>query len=733
MLIQRLFGNSRIAAEGELISFRRTVVLVVATTAFYGVWLLFPWIPKHRPPTAAETGTIALGIAVALILLSTRNRWPQLAAWLAMCGAFLLTTAVWWAFRRPVTLSLYAVLVILAGLLLGKHAVLPATLVSAGMVLLLHLTVSPFDDLFWLTMIGALALLAYVTASTLELVDFWERELARRQQELISQLRDRQGELNRTVKALDEAYVTLQRTNDELVVARQEAEEARVLKEQFVANVSHELRTPLNLVVGFAEMMYLSPESYDGVGWTRDLESDIQQMYRASRHLQSLVNDILDLSRIDAARLPMFRELLDVREVITDAVETIAPLLEQQGLAFSVDLPESAPLLFVDRTRIRQVLLNLFNNAVRFTSEGSVTARMHETSDAVVISVQDSGVGIPADQLAEVFEEFRQVDAGPRSRGGTGLGLAVSRQFVELHGGRTWVESTLGQGSTFYFSLPLPGALPQTVGLERIPAARRSDDLREPIVVVDPDPSIPEMLSRYLGDHPVISAANTSTIESLIVAQHPGAIIINQPPDTPTEGWLGTLGELSERYGVPILRCSIPSPSWLQQSAGLRECLTKPVSREMLQTVLERNCQEPCDILVVDDNPGFLSLMTRMLGSLRLAAQVRTASTGSQALRIAHERRPELVFLDLLMPEMDGFEVLRNLRASPALADVAVVAVSATSYAEEALLSRGAYFTVTQSGGMSTGTLTELLNNVIKRVRPNYLGDASTSSSARTS
>ncbi|MHB0856018.1 MAG: ATP-binding response regulator [Anaerolineae bacterium] len=649
-----------------------------------------------------------------------------------MCGSLVLVTAIWLVFRRPVTLSLYAILVVLAGMLLGKKAVLPTTFVSTGTVIAMYLTGAPSNDLFWLVLIGTLAIMAYVNASALELVDFWERELALRQQELITQLRDRQGDLNRTLKALDEAYVTLQRTNDELVVARQEAETARVLKEQFVANVSHELRTPLNLVVGFAEMMYLSPESYDGVGWTRDLEGDIQQMYRASRHLQSLVNDILDLSRIDAARLPMFRELLDVREVITDAVETIAPLMEQQGLETGIDLPESAPLLFVDRTRIRQVLLNLFNNAVRFTSEGSVTVQMQPTADAVVVSVTDSGMGIPEDQIAEIFEEFRQVDAGPRGRGGAGLGLAVSRQFVELHGGRMWAESTIGQGSTFFFSLPLPGALPQTVSLQHIPATSRSDDLRGPIVIVDPDSSIPEMLSRYLGDRPVISATSTEVIGSVIEAEHPGAIIINQPPDAPMEHWLGTLGEASERYNVPVLRCSIPSPSWLQQSAGLSECLTKPISREMLQKMLERQCQAPCDILVVDDNPGFLSLMTRMLGSLDLASQVRTASTGAQALRMARERRPGLILLDLLMPEMDGFEVLRSLRALPELADVAVVAISATSYAEEALLSRGAYFTITQTGGMSTGTLTELLHHAIGHVRPNYVADSSTRSNART-
>jgi CheY-like chemotaxis protein len=219
----------------------------------------------------------------------------------------------------------------------------------------------------------------------------------------------------------------------------------------------------------------------------------------------------------------------------------------------------------------------------------------------------------------------------------------------------------------------------------------------------------------------MLSARDPKEAAALIEREHPLAVIVNQPPDALQEAWLRPLDEQSDCYGVPVLRCSIPSPSWLQLASGLDDCLTKPVGRDTLQRVLARYARPSDLLLVVDDDPGFVSLMVRMLGTLAPETSARTAYSGPQAVRLAREHRPRLVFLDLLMPEMDGFAVLRELRADDALRDTIVVAVTATSYAEEILLRQGSHFTVTQSSGISPGALVELLNAALQVLRPDYV------------
>lgn len=717
--------------EGGMVTFRRQLLLFLALLTFQSIWLLVVWMVDPPGPTLSRVSTIVGGICLAVATYILRRGWPRLTSWLYVCASLALVVLIYVTLRRPVSLALFTLPVLLAGVLLGRKAGLLSGIATALILVLLNPGASePNTTMFWIVLIGATCGIGIVAGHALEQVDYWERALVTQQRESILQLRERQGELNRTLKALDEAYVSLKRSNDELQVARQEAVEARALKEQFVANVSHELRTPLNIIFGFAEMMYLSPESYAGVNWTPALQGDVQEVYRASRHLQSLVNDILDLSRIDASRLPMFREIEDIRTIIAVAAKTIAPLLQQRGLSYREACPEELPHLFVDRTRIRQVMLNLLNNAVRFTDKGSITVAVEKAQDAVVVSVQDTGVGIPEEQLESIFEEFRQVDGGPRGRGGAGLGLALSRQFVKLHGGRMWAQSKPGVGSVFSFSLPLPGARPQTTPLRLIPDRRHADLSNAPLVVVDPDPSIADMLGRYLGDRTTLSARDLHEAALLVESEHPLSVIINVPPHVALEDWFEPLGGPIERYSVPVFRCSIPSPSWLRRSTGLDDCLTKPISREILGQALQKHCAQPNSVLVVDDDPGFVRLMTRMLEALGCVGEIRSAYNGSHALRLAREIVPDLVFLDLLMPEMDGFQVLRTLHRDPALCDIPVVAVTATSYAETVLRRRGSRFTLTQAAGLSTGTLTELLNGALRCVRPDYVAVVKSLSSA---
>lgn len=544
---------------------------------------------------------------------------------------------------------------------------------------------------------------------------------------LLEQLRNDRGELNRTLVALTETTRRLQRSNQELKAARQEAEEARSLKAQFVANVSHELRTPLNLILGFAELMYLHPEIYEGAHWTPALESDIHEIYRASKHLQGLVEDVLDLSRIDALQLPMFREMQPLEPIIAESVETVAPLFRQRGLAYAVECPDPLPEVFVDSTRIRQVLINLLNNAARFTDSGHVTVQVRLVEEAIEVAVADTGVGIAPDMLETVFQEFRQADSGPRHRGGAGLGLALSRRFVQLHGGQMWAESVLGKGTTVFFTIPLPGADTGSVTLRRLPDKRVAPLDNAPVVLVDPDPSLADMLRRYLEDRPIIWRRNVADLDSLIDREHPVSLILNRSPKEDVRSWTLDRAPGAE-HRLPIVQCAIPSPSWFQTATGMLECLTKPITTGDLERALNTYCPEPAPILVVDDDPGFVALMQRMLATVAPDYPVVAALSAQQALRLLRAQHPKLIFLDLVMPEVDGLALLEMLRSEPDHATTSVVAVTATSYAEEALRQRGEHFLLSQPGGIPVKTLIALVNAVLTHARPDY---ASSSNSAR--
>lgn len=711
--------------------------LKMISTFVFPIGLLWLWLViwpavGRQAPLSAWAGSGVLTLSAALAYMARPQRY-RVASFVLLVGILCAIYCALLTFRAPELTFLFVPVVIFASILLGERGVVPVALLSGALAIqvsnrYLGLSLYSREVLYPAGMIALTSAASWVSAHNLFTALDWAWQGYKRALDNEREARARRAELRRALHALDEATSRLQRTNQELMAARREAEEARVLKEQFVANVSHELRTPLNIIVGFAELMYLAPETYKGVVWTPDLESDIRELYRASRHLQSLVGDVLDLSRIDAARLPMFREIIDVRTIIRDALETIAPLLRQRGLTYQVHWPENLPQLLIDRTRIRQVLLNLLNNAARFTDRGSITVRAEETDEAVVISVQDTGVGIAPDQIGTVFDKFTPADRGTRRRGGVGLGLAVSREFVKLHGGDIWVESTLGEGSTFYFSLPLPGITLKLPTLQRTPDRMPADSTRSPVVVVDPDPTVAEMLSRYLGDHRVLAAGDEVEAERLIEEEHPLAVIVNRPPDAPLESWLGYPGPASERFRVPVFRCSIPSPTWLKESARFDECLSKPVTRETLNRTLEKYCRRPSTILIVDDDHGFVRLIRRMLKTMSLAGEIMTAYSSAQALRLVARRVPDVILLDLLLPDIDGLALLEMLRRDPALHDTRFVAVTATSYAEEALLRRGGRFTLMQSKGISTGTQVELLHAALQLVRPDYVPQESTAS-----
>lgn len=680
------------------------------------------------PAVAWVGSTLLFGVSSATYLLAIRR--PREASILLIVGLLASVSCLVYASPSPHAPYLFILVITVASTLLGCRWLL-LTLVAA-VVLTVGLdggqTTWPLrlpELRYPIAILSLFAVVSFVSARSINVALDWvwsAYQMAIRNETLAN---ERRAELRRVLNALQEATGRLARANEELTIARQQAEEARALQEQFVANVSHELRTPLNLVVGFAEMMYLTPETYAGVTWTPDLLSDIAATYRASRQLQNLVDDVLDLSRIDAARLPIMREQADLGRVVVDAVETIAPLLDQHKLTYDVDVPPDLPSLLIDPTRIRQVMLNLLNNALRFTDAGGIHVRIAREPDCLRVSVEDTGIGIPAEQMERIFTKFGQVDSSTRRRGGTGLGLTISQQFVQVHGGRMWAESEIGVGSTFHFTLPLSGTLCQPLRLGRPTTARGPEPSKAPIVAVDPDPSIGHMLARHLGDRAVIVVSDVAEAEAAIEDEHPLAIVVNQRPDLPPDAWCGEIGPAAARRNVPVVRCSIPSPSWLMAIAGIQACLTKPVSRETLAAVIRRYFAQPCHTLIVDDNAGFLGLVSRMLRAENLASGILLAHGGEEALRLVRAERPQLILLDLLMPDMNGFEVVSQLREEGALDGMVVVALTATSLGEEVLRRSAGSFTISQAQGIPTRQVIDLINASLEVLHPDYTTDPS--------
>src|SRR5258706_3192797 len=268
--------------------------------------------------------------------------------------------------------------------------------------------------------------------------------------------RQHRGDLHRTLKSLDITYAQLQRINAELLQSREIADAALKFKKEFAAQTSHELRTPLNLIIGFSETMAFSQNSY-GVKLPPAYLRDVTEIHRNSQHLLSLIDDILDLSKLESGRMGLHFNLVNIKEVLQEVVEMIQPLTQAKGLDLIFDVPEKLPELWLDRDRIHQVLLNLLSNAARLTKQGQIIlqAKLRKKENELLIQIKDTGPGISAQMLTQIFEEYQQVEETGGTAGTTGLGLAISKRIVELHGGRIWAEKEVGTGRSVFFALPV--------------------------------------------------------------------------------------------------------------------------------------------------------------------------------------------------------------------------------------------------------------------------------------
>jgi len=541
----------------------------------------------------------------------------------------------------------------------------------------------------------------WLTVRTLYTALQWAWNMQQRADRLLESSRDDRGRLAAVLKSVNTANALLRRTQYELLVARKEADEARAVKERFAAHVSHELRTPLNLIIGFSEMMTLSPEVYGEVDWPPTLREDIGQIYLSSCHLLDMVDDVLELSRFEATGFTLSKRPTPLEPLLAGCVDIARDLFRGRPVQLKTEISDNLPVLVIDAVRIRQALLNLLTNAARFTEQGTVLVEALRSGSEVMICVHDTGTGIPANQVPHLFEEFYQVDRSFKKRRekAGGLGLAISKRFVEAHGGRIWAESEEGVGSTFAFALPIPA---EHTALARLHSSRAIEPLtpitHPTILVIDPDPSVATLIERHLNSQEVIQVSEAQLAAEMIIVHHPKAVIWNVQPDIEAD-WNMVLGGIDGLASVPLIQCSLPSQAWMARYLDVDAFLVKPVTAERLRKELETFTQVE-DVLVVDDNPGFCELVRRVLTSRDSNVRVRLAYDGAGCLYELHAQQPDLLFLDLIMPEIDGFQVLRSMAEEPELARVRVIVVTGTDYAEYALGQHTGRLVISNSSGL---------------------------------
>lgn len=414
-------------------------ILVIAASSFVCRYFL-----RHGQLNAA-TWSYAIGSLLAIGLVITvddefaREALPFTSLIVLYIVGLLLPA------RATVPLVLYTVTIILVAPWIGDGEVTAPSAANALAMFLAVLT----------------GLISAQASGELYSIAEWALENYRRERDGANRLYESQEKVKKSLLRQTALAEELQATNVDLAEARRAAETAKQFRGQFLANMSHELRTPLNAVIGFSDTMLNFPLMYDDVELPEEYRKDLNQINNSGKHLLNIINDILDLSKIDAGRLDINIQTVDLEPIFRGTMSTAVGLVggKPVKLTRNTPPPEELPQVMGDPVRIRQVLLNLYSNAAKFTESGNITLTMQQDEKEVTICLADTGEGIPPENLELIFEEFRQSEAGKKkARAGAGLGLAISRQLLSLMNGRIWVESVQGEGSTFYFTLPIAQA-----------------------------------------------------------------------------------------------------------------------------------------------------------------------------------------------------------------------------------------------------------------------------------
>ncbi|OGR82443.1 MAG: hypothetical protein A2902_03525 [Elusimicrobia bacterium RIFCSPLOWO2_01_FULL_64_13] len=460
------------------------------------------------------------------------------------------------------------------------------------------------------------------------------------------------------------------------------------LKSEFLANMSHELRTPMNAIIGYSSLIL--DRLYGDL--TEKQDTALKRISANAQNLLQLINNILDISKLAAGKMPLYLEKFNLKDLATETVEMMEALAREKHVSLALDnAPDCA--IMSDKTRVKQILINLIGNAVKFTSQGgvAVSCEPDPAAGTVKIRVKDTGIGIQPGHLELIFEEFRQEDASTtREFGGTGLGLSIVKKLSELLGGGISVESVPGAGSTFTVSLPLKAASSVDGAGDILREAPPADEGLPPrkqkvILSIDDDPEVLQLLKDSLQgtEYRFLGAQNGDEGIALAKQFRPFAITLDilMPH---RDGWsvIQSLKSDPDTRSIPVIIVSIMENRSLGYSLGVSDYLIKPFDRKTLLESLRRSAPaEKKKILIVEDDAELNSFMRTLLESE--GYKVSSAFDGEQGAAMAELDRPDLIVLDLMMPRLDGFGLLERIQLNPALADARVVVMTAKNLTPE--------------------------------------------------
>jgi signal transduction histidine kinase/DNA-binding response OmpR family regulator len=487
---------------------------------------------------------------------------------------------------------------------------------------------------------------------------------------------------NHMTERLKENVDQLEESNKKLAGVNEELKELDRMKSDLLANVSHELRTPLTAIKGYTD--YILDGKLGSI--TEKQERGLVVVQRNLDRLSKSINALLDFSRMDAGRIALNIQPLSLLQLVEQVLTTLRSELERKRITFGLQVPVELPPVIADRDKLSQVIENLVINAIKFTPEGgriTVSARRSEsqTRAAAEIRVADTGIGIPDAQLSKIFNRFHQVDGSTTRRfGGVGLGLSIVKSILDAHGAGVVVESEVGKGTSFRFTLPLleRGSEAQTSEREDRSAVTGEEGL---VLVVDDDPDVVAFTRASLEREgfAVVSAGTAHEGATMAARRRPDVILLDLLlPDRSGLDLLQSLKADPATRGIPVLVVSVTQDSIKALSLGAAECLSKPVSSETMVDMVRRlldGSQGEATVLVVDDETDTVDFIRDTLKAEGF--RVLVAHDGHQALEVLKRRTPHLVLLDLMMPELSGFEVLQALASDPATSDIPVVVLTA--------------------------------------------------------
>jgi CheY-like chemotaxis protein len=511
---------------------------------------------------------------------------------------------------------------------------------------------------------------------------------------------------------------------------KQEAEEANRAKSQFLANMSHELRTPLNAIIGYSEMLQEDALQLNQEGMAKDLE----KICGAGRHLLKLINDVLDLAKVEAGKLDAYVEQFEVMPFVDEVASTVRPLVEQKGNQLIVRCDPGIGPMHSDRTKVRQCLFNLLSNSAKFTDCGTislvVSKHLENDREWITFDVADTGIGISKDQLGKVFEAFVQAEnSTTRNYGGTGLGLTLTKRFCELLGGTLQAESEPGKGSRFTLLLPAqidtPRSEPEVVvprnRMNTADADRSIESGTDTVLVVDDDPAMLDLFGRFLeGEGFLVVTASTGE-EGLARAKalHPAAVVLDVMLPI-MDGWdvLRAMKKDPAIADIPVVMVSTLDNHEMGYALGVSDYLTKPIDRHQLLLILDKY-RTPVlgTILVVDDDPDVAKFLTEQVPDP--GWEMIGMKNGREALQWLGTHRPSLILLDLSMPEMDGFAFVSELQRHEELDLIPIIVLTAKDVtADERRRLDGSVERILRKGAFDQSELLQALRRYLRRPVP---------------